>query len=155
MTAPRLRLADPAESVPDTRASVARALLDRQSPVATPVADNMLTALNPSGGMGEAYGELQDDPRYLIGRLAQALTALLAADIPAPDATAELLAEAIADAISWRRQTCRECTDEDSGICANCWPSWRQASAYEGLALQLGVIGEKRPPRLRALGSDR
>ena len=92
-----------------------------------------------------------------IGRLSQALTALLSADIPPMDATAELLGQAIADAISYRRRTCARCELEtESGVCAKCWPSWQQANAYEGLALSLGIIADLRPPpRLRAAGSER
>jgi hypothetical protein len=157
MSRPRLRLAEPAATVPDTRASVARALLDRWAPVATPVADQELTMLNPDGGTGERYRELASDPRYLIGRLSQALTALLSADIPPMDATAELLGQAIEDAIAYRRRTCPACEREspETGICAGCWPSWRQANAYEGLSLSLGIIGDPRPPRLRVAGSER
>ena len=69
------------------------------------------------------------------------------------DATAELLGHALADAIAHRRRTCPACPVDGSGICADCWPSWRQANAYEGLALSLGIIGEPRPPRLRVAGS--
>ena len=111
--------------------------------------------LNPDGGMAERYRELASDPRYLIGLLSQALTALLAADIPPMDATAELLAEAVADAITHRRRTCPACPDDGSGICAKCWPSWLQANAYEGLALSLGIICEPRPPQLRLAGGSK
>ena len=44
-----LRLADPAAPVPDTRASVARALLDRWFPVDPPRSDQALTMLDPDG----------------------------------------------------------------------------------------------------------
>ena len=148
---PPLRLADPAAAVPDTRASVARALLDRYLPVTPPVDDQALTMLNPDGGMGEKFRELENDPRFLIGRLMQALTALLSADIPPMDATAQLLGQAIQDAVAYRRRTCPQCAPE--GICARCWPNWAQASAYEGLWLELGVIADDAKPPLRAVGS--
>ena len=110
--------------------------------------------LNPSGGMGEAYEALLSDPRFIIGRLMQALTALLSADVPPMDATAQLLGDAIADAIAYRRRTCPQCAPE--GVCAACWPGWRKASAYEGLWPALGII-EPVParPRLSVAGDSR
>ena len=150
---PPLRLAPPAATVPDTRASVARALLDRWFPVDSPRSDQALTVLCPDGISSENLRKLETDPRYLIGRLQQALTALLQAEVPPMDATAQLLGEAIEDAISYRRRRCNACPPD--GMCAKCWPSWRQASAYEALWSELGIISEKRPPRLRAAGDGR
>ena len=69
---PPLRLADPAAPVPDSRASVARALLDRWFPIDTPRSDQMLTVLCPDGISSENFRKLENDPRYLIGRLQQA-----------------------------------------------------------------------------------
>lgn len=62
--------------------------------------------------------ELEADPRFVIGRLFQALTALLERDVPPMDATARLLDEAICDAIEHRRTTCPKCTADES--CAGC-----------------------------------
>lgn len=73
------------------------------------------------------------------------------------DATAQLLEQAIADAISYRRRTCHKCPPDGSGICAKCWPDWRQASAYEALWSELGIVadGPRRKPRLRVAGDAR
>ena len=151
MTRPPLRLAQPAAGVPDARASIARALLDRWFPIDTPRRDQALTVLNPDGISDENLHALETDPRYLIGRLQQALTALLAADVPPMDATARLLAEALEDAIRYRRRRCNACPPE--GMCSKCWPNWQQASRYEALASELGVIDDLRPGKasLRAV----
>lgn len=154
MTRPPLRLAPPA-AVPDTRASVARALLDRWFPVDAPRRDQALTMLDPDGESSEHLEELESDPRYLIGRLQQALTALLAADVPPMDATAQLLGQAIEDAIRYRQRRCAQCPPD--GMCAGCWPSWRQAAAYQALWGELGIIGDdpRRKAKLRAVtGGD-
>src|SRR5262245_24712354 len=84
-----LRLApSPSVGRPDTRVSVALALL---RPI-EPILDNATTnALCPDGIDTAPADELATDPRYIIGRLHQALTALLAADVPPMDATAVLL----------------------------------------------------------------
>ena len=155
MTRPPLRLADPAAPVPDSRASIARALLDRWFPVDTPRSDQALTMLDPDGDTAENWHKLQNDPRYLIGRLQQALTALLAAEVPPMDATAQLLGQAIEDAIKYRCRRCRACPPD--GICAKCWPDWRQASAYEALWSELGIIDDRpvRRPPLRVAGDGR
>lgn len=155
MTRPPLRLADPAAPVPDARSSIARALLDRWFPIDTPRRDQALTVLNPDGISSENLTKLETDPRYLIGRLQQALTALLAGDVPPMDATARLLAEAIEDAISYRRRRCNACPP--SGMCSKCWPNWQQASRYEALCSELGVIDDLRPGKasLRVAGDGR
>jgi hypothetical protein len=152
---PPLRLAEPAPAVPDWRASVARALLDRYVPVDSLRSDQALTVLDPDGGGAENWDALQNDPRYLIGRLQQALTALLQADVPAMDATAQLLGDAISDAIHYRRRTCPRCPD--GSVCAKCWQdNWRQANAYEALWSELGIIGEpERKPDLRVAGDGK
>ena len=69
--------------------------------------------------------------------------------MPPLDATAQLLGEAIEDAISYRRRKCAACPPD--GMCSRCWPRWRQASAYEALWSELGIIAEERPPRPRAV----
>ena len=65
----RLRLAPPAAELPDTRAAVARALLDGHMPVAAVVDDQAVAVLGFDRAAAAALGELQSDPRYLIGRL--------------------------------------------------------------------------------------
>lgn len=137
----RLRVASPAE-IPDTRAEVARTLL---GPV-HPVLDNLA-----SGIFGFDYAahrkldELHCDPRHLIGRLSQALTALLEQDVPPIDATAQPLSDAITDAIEYRLSRAAVCQCGDS--CERCLPDGRKAELYEGLYGALGIIAEKPPPR--------
>jgi hypothetical protein len=72
-------------------------------------------------GDSPALDELEADPQFVIGRLFQALTALLERDVPPMDATARLLDEAICDAIEHRRTTCPKCTADEScaGSAAN------------------------------------
>ncbi len=124
----------PEQEQPDIRVSVALALL---GPI-EPTLDNHATNLLCTDGI--SFGpvhELLTDPRYVIGRLHQALTALLCADVPPMDATANLLSEALQDAIAYRQPTCARCAD---GSCAACWPHWRKAGEYEALHSQLGLI---------------
>jgi hypothetical protein len=144
----RLRLAPPAAPLPDTRAAVARALLDRYVPI-DPVIDN--NALHNLFGDVAALTELQSDPRYLIGRLQQALTALLQRDTPPLDATMTLLAEAIADAIDYRSHNCPKCPGEEP--CADCTADYNRAGLYESLWRELGTLGElpKRSAGLKAV----
>jgi hypothetical protein len=92
-----------------------------------------------------AVEELESDPRYLIGRLSQALTALLEREVPPLDAISQLLAEAIEDATRYRRRVCDKCPPE--GLCVRCAPDWRRAEAYEALWRELGLIGEVPRPR--------
>lgn len=142
----RLRLAPPAAELPDTRAAVARALLDQYVPI-LPVLDDQADAIlgcferaNPA-----KLDELHSDPRYIIGRLFQALTALLEQDVPPMDATASLLDEAIRDGIEYRlgRSAACPCGAE----CDRCRAEGAKALAYEGLYDALGIIGEFRGPR--------
>jgi hypothetical protein len=133
---PPLHLAPPPSAErPDTRVSVALALL---RPIMPLLDLTMTDALCPDGYDTARADELESDPRYVIGRLHQALTALLAGDIPAPDATAVLLAEALGDAIEYRERDCPRCGPQ--GSCAECWQHWRKASEYRALAVDLGVI---------------
>jgi hypothetical protein len=152
---PPLRLTEPAAAVPDSRASIARTLLDRWFPIDSPRRDQALTVLCPDGITSENLAKLENDPRYLIGRLQQALTALLAAEVPPMDATAQLLGQAIEDAISYRRRRCNACPPD--GMCPKCWPNWQQASRYEALCSELGVIADRQPgkPELRLAGDSR
>jgi hypothetical protein len=151
---PRLRLAPPAAELPDTRAAVARALLDQYAPI-LPVLDDQASGIlrcfesaNPA-----KLDQLQSDPRYIIGRLFQALTALLKQDVPPMDATASLLNEAIRDGIEYRlgRSSACPCGAE----CDRCAADGAKALAYEGLYDALGIIGEFPGPRAQLRAVDR
>ena len=133
----RLRLAPPAAELPDNRAVIARALLDRYSPLLPAVGDHMT---HVQRGDLAAHLELENDPKYIIGRLSQALTALLGPDeiIPPLDASATLLAQAIEDAIRYRESRCADCPPE--GICNECMLNCHQAGLYENLWRELGLI---------------
>lgn len=145
MTGPaarRLRSVPPdgtVPAVPDHRAEVARALLDRWFPV-EPVIDDQVGGL--LGRDGGRLQELHDDPRYLIGRLTQALSGLLAGDVPPMDATALLLAEAIDDAVTYRKKA-GDCPQCGESVCPRCQPQWDKAAAYETLYPRLGLVGER------------
>jgi len=118
---------------PDDPIPVALALLDRQLPFNPALADiagaNAMTAL-------------EADPRYLIGRLHQILTTLLAADLPPMDAQTSLLSQAFADAIAWRRHQDRPCHHCAQSLCPPCNADWDQADRYHALALNLGAVGD-------------
>jgi hypothetical protein len=123
----------------DDQARIARALLRRHADV-VPLGDGDIAAWLAGGAA--ALEELECDPRYLIGRLTQALTALLQQPCPQPDATEDLLVEAIQDAIAYRRTSCPRCTPDTA--CPACAASWARAERYEALFGLLGLIGE--PP---------
>lgn len=82
------------------------------------------------------------DPRYWVGRLQQALTAILAGEIPPADTRTALLGEALQDAIVSRQRTCQRCPP--GGLCDGCTASWDQAGRYHVLARELGAFGD--PP---------
>jgi hypothetical protein len=88
--------------------------------------------------------ELTADPRYVIGRLSQALTTLVKQMDGAPplNPVEQLLAQAIEDAAKFRRGAAGACCDEG---CEKCLPDERQADLYKGLWAQLGLIGEGLP----------
>jgi hypothetical protein len=138
----RLRVVQPADPPPDDRVQVARELLRRYAPTEPVVLDEALAFL---GWNTPALTELQSDPRYQIGRLTQALSALLRVDVPPPDAVGRLLIEAIGDAIHYRQIQC--C----GGECEKCRPEWIKADLYMSLYGQLGLIEEwpVRRPELR------
>jgi hypothetical protein len=112
---------------------VALALLDRRWPASPALAD--------SNGVGTMTA-LEADPRYLIGRLQQALTTLLAGDLPIMDSQTALLSQALADAIAWRHHDGRPCRNCRQSLCAPCNADWDQADRYHSLALMLGAVGE-------------
>jgi hypothetical protein len=120
---------------------VALALLDQHWP-----AGPTLTEL---AGPGAATG-LERDPRYVIGRLQQALTTLLADDLPPMDTQTSLLSQALGDAIAWRHhedRPCHHCTDS---LCDPCNADWDQADRYHLLARALGAVGDITPRQTRS-----
>jgi hypothetical protein len=150
VTRQRPRLVPPAE--PDraelaTRTSLALQLLSQYAPLTPPLADCANLVL------GDARrAELETDPRYLIGRLQQALTALLDAHpyLPPMDAQTELLSEALDDAIEYRRfrisDGCAECIALDA-TCATHNEDWIRSERYEALLVALGGTADDPTPR--------
>jgi hypothetical protein len=116
--------------------SIALALLDQHWPA--------VAALTDCPG-AETLARLETDRRYLIGRLQQALTTLLAADLPPMDPQTALLSQAIADALDWRLHTGRPCARCGDSLCGECSADWDQAERYHELARALGAMGD-RPP---------
>jgi hypothetical protein len=148
VTRPRLQLAGPA-TVPDTRAYVTRALLDRWFPVEPVVSD---TAYAYLGWKRQALTDLERNPQYLIGRLTQALTSLLAVETPPVDALSQLLSDAIGDAISHRMGLAHRCCPDG---CAKCQPDCIRAEQYASLWGQLGLVDEKPvPPAALTVAGD-
>jgi hypothetical protein len=66
--ATRLRLADPAAPIPDNRAEITRALLQRYARVLPVISDEMPTFL---GWRREQLDEIERAPRRPIGRLTE------------------------------------------------------------------------------------
>jgi hypothetical protein len=127
-------LAAPASPIP-----VALALLNDRWP-ASPAPDSAA----PSG----ALAALQRDPRYLIGRFQQALSVLLAAELPPMDPLTSLLSGALCDAVAWREhqgRPCAACTGNDVP-CAACAADWDLADRYHALARALGAVADPAPP---------
>jgi hypothetical protein len=69
------------------------------------------------------------------------------------DATAQLLDDAIHDAIACRHTTCPKCLPDEP--CAECAENWRKALRYEGLWDALGIIGELPKPSKGLKAVDR
>jgi hypothetical protein len=115
-------------------ASVALALLDQHWPPVPDLED---------GPAGQALARLQADPRYLIGRLQQAMTALLASALPPMDPHTALLSQALKDAIDSRTNDCDHCGDD---MCPRCSADRIQADRYHELARALGAMGD--PPAI-------
>jgi hypothetical protein len=119
----------PASAVP-----VALALLNHRWPV-NPAAD--------SAAPSAVLAALENDPRYLIGRLQQALSVLLAADLPPMDPLTSLVSRAIGDAIAWREhhgRPCADCNDTDDTPCPPCAADYDLADSYHALSRALGVL---------------
>ncbi len=114
---------------------VASALLDRWWPE-IPALDDQPRA--------DELSDLESNPRFLIGRLQQAMTVLMSGDLPPMDLQTELLSQAIADAISWRLHDGRPGTRCGDELCEHCNAAWDQAERYHALARALGAIAD--PP---------
>lgn len=102
---------------------IALALLDWRWP-ATP---QLVDAVGASTAGSDGVTALETNPRYLIGRFQQALTALLAVDLPPMDTLTSLLSAALADAIAWRRHDERPCRHCGQSLCGPCNTDWDQA----------------------------
>jgi hypothetical protein len=125
----------------DEPVPVAVALLDRHWPATPPLAD--IAGASTSASVVAA---LESDPRYVMGRLQQALTVLLAVDLPPMDAQTALLSQALIDAIAWRRHDGRPCRDCGVSLCESCNADGDQADRYHALARALGAVGDPLPP---------
>lgn len=117
---------------------VAMALLDRQWPSSPPLADTV----GASATAASAVTALETDPRYIIGRLQQAITVLLSVDLPPMDAETSLLSAALGDAMAWRRHQDRPCPHCGQSLCGPCNADWDQADRYHALARALGAVGD-------------
>jgi hypothetical protein len=125
---------------------VALALLEQYWP-SCPALEDSIDTRAPAG--------LERDPRYLIGRLQQALTVLLEQDLPPMDAQAALLSQALADALAWRThegRPCATCDQDSEDFCDSCAADWAQADRYHELARALGAVGG-RPAIVRSCGN--
>jgi hypothetical protein len=115
--------------------AVALALIDQRWP--------SVPALSTIAGNG-ALTRLEDDPRYLVGRLQQAINVLMAPDLAPADPVTLLLSQAISDALSWRlhddRLPCPHCGD---GMCPACIADGDQADRYHELARALGAAANR------------
>ncbi len=119
-----------------TMASVALALLEQRWP-SCPALDDSIAAKAPAG--------LERDSRYLIGRLQQALTVLLEAELPPMDAQTALLSQALDDALAWRThegRPCVQCDQSGDEFCSQCAADWAQADRYHELARALGAVDD-------------
>lgn len=130
---------------PDGAVPLALALLERTWPAAPQLADAVGAATIGS----DAVTALEANPRYLIGRFQQALTALLATDLPSMDPPTGLLSHALADAIAWRQHQDRPCPRCADSLRDPCNADWDQADRYHALARALGAVGNPPPPRPR------
>lgn len=131
---------------PETMASIALALLEQRWPSCPALEDSIYTRA-PAG--------LEQDPRYLIGRLQQALTVLLEQDLPPMDTQTALLSQALDDALAWRThegRPCAQCDQSGDDFCDACAADWGQADRYHELARALGAVDD-RPTIARSCGS--
>ena len=122
---------------PDSPVPLALALLERTWP--------SIPALDDSSA-GDVLAKLETDPLYLVGRLQQAMTILLADDLPPMDPQTTLLSQALDDALDWRLHTgrpCDQCEQCRDTLCDQCTADWEQADRYHELARALGVMGDE------------
>jgi hypothetical protein len=94
---------------------------------------------------GDVLAEMASDPRYLVGRLQQAMTVLLANDLPPVDPQSAVLSQALDDALAWRThqdRNCAQCDELRDELCDQCNADYDQASRYHELARALGVVGD-------------
>jgi hypothetical protein len=129
-------VADVAPAVP-----VALALLDRYWPG---------TTAPDAAAQAGALAALASDRRYLIGRFQQALSMLLAAELPPMDPLTCLLSRALDDALAWREHRGRPCADcPADDLCSACAADSDLADRYHALARSLGAVGDPAPPPLK------
>jgi hypothetical protein len=129
-------MTDKTPADPHAMASVALALLEQRWPSCPSLEDSIAA---------KARTGLEQDSRYLIGRLQQALTALLEEELPPMDAQTAVLSQALDDALAWRTHEDRPCTQcEQSGdeFCERCTADWAQADRYHELARALGAVDD-------------
>lgn len=113
---------------------VALALLEQHWP-SCPALEDSIDSRAPAG--------LERDPRYLIGRLQQALTVLLEQDLRPMDAQTALLSQALGDALAWRThegRACAACDQNSEDYCDSCTADRAQADRYHELARALGAV---------------
>jgi hypothetical protein len=125
---------------------VALALLEQHWPSCPALEDNVDT---------RTPADFERDPRYLIGRLQQALTVLLEQDLPPMDAQTALLSQALGDALAWRThegRPCAACDQDSEDFCDSCAGDWAQADRYHELARALGAV-DSWPAIVRSCGS--
>ena len=125
---------------------VALALLEQHWP-SCPALEDSIDTRAPVG--------LERDPRYLIGRLQQALTVLLEQDLPPMDAQTALLSQALSDALAWRAhegRPCGVCEQSGEDFCDSCTADWAQADRYHELARALGAVDDS--PTIARAGGD-
>ena len=116
--------------------SLVLALLDQRWP--------SIAALDDSPA-GDVLAKLASDRRYLVGRLQQAMTVLLADDLPPVDSQSALLSQVLDDALAWRTHQDRHCPQCDKlrdELCDQCNADYDQASRYHELARALGLVGD-------------
>jgi hypothetical protein len=121
---------------PQSPVSLVLALLDERWP--------SIAALD-DGPAGDILVKLASDPRYLVGRLQQAMTVLLADDLPPVDPQSALLSQALDDALAWRTHQdrhCAQCDELRDELREQCNADYDQASRYHELARALGVVGD-------------
>lgn len=121
---------------PHSPVSLVLALLDHRWP--------SIAALDDSPA-GDVLAEMASDPRYLVGRLQQAMTVLLANDLPPVDPQSAVLSQALDDALAWRTHQdrhCAQCDELRDELCDQCNADYDQAGRYHELARALGVVGD-------------